>query len=162
MANQQRPLLRSIRKYNQLKGLTWSPITLPTILGVGLRTWSAPNSKTTLHGASRLWRILISESAFLIWRLRCERVIQHADNAAWAHSPESVARSWKLCMERRLRIDILCSRRTLGISSVSPERVLSTWHRVIEDELGLHHSGDWTLAYGVLVGISRRVHLDTG
>ena len=145
-----------------MKDLPWEHPSLPLILSVGCRTWRHPSNRRILHGATRFWRILISESAFIIWRLRCERVIQHADVATWKHSPSQISALWRHALQRRLQIDLLrCSHRK-SLPPVPSERVLLTWHRVLEDERGLHHEGDWTRANRVLVGISSSLFLDNG
>ena len=72
-------------KMIQRVNLPWPGNDLGTILGCGCLTVHHnehqnqnqdhhPN-KAHLKGATRLLQILLSESAFLIWALRCERVI---------------------------------------------------------------------------------------
>ena len=67
------------------RNIAWPQITLGTILGCGSitlqlnrprRNNQRQQHKTTLQGPSRLLQIILSESAYLIWVLRCERVIQ--------------------------------------------------------------------------------------
>ncbi|CAK5281680.1 unnamed protein product [Mycena citricolor] len=53
------------------------------------------------EGTSRLFRILVSESAHLIWRIRCERVIQEKDEAT---IPE-IRNRWINKMNTRLLLD---------------------------------------------------------
>ena len=144
------------------KGLTWPSMSLATVLSAGCTTWKGDNGRRILNGASRLWRILVSESAFLIWRLRCERVIQHADTPSWTHATHKIRQLWLSTMNRRLHIDLLRCGNRLGRPSISRIRVLQTWHGVLEDERGLHPDGDWTRTNRVLVGISSSVFLDAG
>ncbi|KZT03820.1 uncharacterized protein LAESUDRAFT_658954, partial [Laetiporus sulphureus 93-53] len=59
------------------------------LLGCALRSFSDDEGRRR-PGATRLYRILISESTYLIWNLRNERVIRHRhsdDQAAWRHFP---------------------------------------------------------------------------
>ncbi|KAG1839037.1 hypothetical protein DFJ58DRAFT_644578, partial [Suillus subalutaceus] len=51
-------------------------------------------------GASRLLRIIISESAYLIWVLRCERVIQGI-----LQDEEKTKRRWMNAIDKRLQLD---------------------------------------------------------
>ncbi|EPQ51387.1 hypothetical protein GLOTRDRAFT_15264, partial [Gloeophyllum trabeum ATCC 11539] len=51
-------------------------------------------------GASRLLQILVSEAIYLLWVLRCERVIQQR-----THSPKAIASRWSRAINRRLSID---------------------------------------------------------
>ena len=65
--------------------IPWPTINLGTILGCGSITLKSENrpedthgrhENKTLKGPTRLLQIILSESAYLIWTLRCERVIQ--------------------------------------------------------------------------------------
>ena len=71
--------------------IPWLETDLGTILGCGCLSVSQANvnpgqaqgqnpRSAHLRGASRLLKILLSELAFLIWVLRCERVIQEKDH----------------------------------------------------------------------------------
>ncbi|EJD33884.1 hypothetical protein AURDEDRAFT_29440, partial [Auricularia subglabra TFB-10046 SS5] len=52
-----------------------------------------------------LFRILISESARLIWNLRCTRRIEHEDDPSWQHPPAAVESAcWKV-IDDRFNID---------------------------------------------------------
>ncbi|KAE9383051.1 hypothetical protein BT96DRAFT_844644, partial [Gymnopus androsaceus JB14] len=55
--------------------IPWTFLALGDILGCSLARITAPGTKRILAGESRLWKILIAESAYLIWIMRCERVI---------------------------------------------------------------------------------------
>ncbi|KAJ3885656.1 hypothetical protein GG344DRAFT_58859 [Lentinula edodes] len=56
------------------KRSAWVKPHFGIILGWGLANFKNDDNKP-LSGDSRLYTILISESAYLIWKLRCERVI---------------------------------------------------------------------------------------
>jgi len=65
--------------------IPWPEVTLGTILGCGNisphpyrpeRNNRRRQQKTTHQGPTWLLQIILSESAYLIWVLRCERVIQ--------------------------------------------------------------------------------------
>ncbi|KAJ7064028.1 hypothetical protein C8F01DRAFT_984071, partial [Mycena amicta] len=58
------------------KSLPWHEPSLSSVLGAGLAVFRDPNGKE-LKGSSRLYKILLSESVFLIWKIRCEVVIQN-------------------------------------------------------------------------------------
>lgn len=47
--------------------------SLGNALGCGLANFTTEEKPLT--GKNRLYKILVSESAFLIWKLRCERAI---------------------------------------------------------------------------------------
>ncbi|KAH8984310.1 hypothetical protein EDB92DRAFT_1803196, partial [Lactarius akahatsu] len=51
-------------------------------------------------GATRLLKIIISESAYLIWTLRCERIIRGK-----IHTEKEVVSKWLQAINRRLSED---------------------------------------------------------
>jgi len=63
-------------------------------------------SKERSLGAQRRQRILVSEAAFLIWRLRCERVIKYANEPTRFVSEKEIVNRWRATVERRIRLDI--------------------------------------------------------
>ncbi|KAI9065870.1 hypothetical protein FKP32DRAFT_1646925 [Trametes sanguinea] len=90
-------VLELMRKAWENSGGTWREPTLAVALGM------ASASLVTEAGARNklmedLWTTLWSESVHLIWKLRCERVIQ---NNGRQHCPEEVRRRW--CKTVRLR-----------------------------------------------------------
>ncbi|KAJ6475887.1 hypothetical protein DFH09DRAFT_1253527 [Mycena vulgaris] len=108
------------------------PLSMGLILGCCMATFEK-ESKSKPSGVNRLFRILISESAFLIWKLRCERVIQDK-----LHSSSEVQNRW---------IHLL-NKKTL------PTLVLSTWRHILLEEHKL--PDDWLREPRVLVGIVPR------
>ena len=69
---------------------TWPPLSFGTLLTPAL---DPPGSRTR-RGRSRLLHIILSETALLIWTLRCERVIGHADDPAYQHSDREITARW--------------------------------------------------------------------
>jgi len=57
---------------------------------------------TAKPGKSRLYRILVSESAHMVWKLRCERIIQNEDQAM---PKEQVHNRWLKAINDRLNLD---------------------------------------------------------
>ncbi|KAH9835471.1 uncharacterized protein C8Q71DRAFT_837434 [Rhodofomes roseus] len=127
--------------------------------GLGCRKWSY-NDKKQNHGATRLWRILISESAFLIWKLRCERVIGHEEEERWAHSSNELRSRWASTMNQRLHLDAATTHPRFGRKALRRDIYADTWHDAVVDNRALytHRSRE-----GVLVGIpSAGYELDPG
>ncbi|KAJ7498119.1 hypothetical protein B0H11DRAFT_1856682 [Mycena galericulata] len=99
-------------------------------------------------GITRLFRILVSESAHLIWRLRCERVIQQKGPA----SIQEIHKRWLKTMNNRLALDrVLTDKLKYGKRSLKKPVVLDTWRKVLKNEETLPR--DWTREVEVLVGI---------
>jgi len=60
------------------------------IMGCGLAAFKDKTGEPD-EGANRLYRIIISESAHLVWKLRCARVIQLGDNKKdWPSRQETI------------------------------------------------------------------------
>ncbi|KAJ7838133.1 hypothetical protein B0H14DRAFT_2790144, partial [Mycena olivaceomarginata] len=87
--------------------------------------------KKKSRGKSRLYRILLSESAYLIWKLRCERVIGGKPGA----SDQEIENRWRWTINNRLEIDRLLMNTKWGKHTI--QKLLPK---------------DWTGKAGVLVG----------
>jgi ribonuclease HI len=82
-------------------------------------------------GTSRLYRILVSESAHLIWRLRNERVIQQKDTAS---TPE-IHNRWLHQINNRLMIDCaMTNKNKYGKRAIKTAVVKQTWKGILKDE----------------------------
>ncbi|KAF8912565.1 hypothetical protein CPB85DRAFT_1220060, partial [Mucidula mucida] len=100
--------------------------------------------KATTRGEERMRRILISESAHLIWKLRNERVI----NEKPPSSRREIENRFRYTINRRLELDCLLSdKKRFGKKAISKSLVLNTWRDVIPND------DDRTRESGVLVGI---------
>ncbi|KAG1797200.1 RnaseH-domain-containing protein [Suillus variegatus] len=135
----------------------WPEPSLGLILGSGNvslpKNTQAPNENNqicdaTTKGASRLLRILISESAYLIWVIRCERVIRDQ-----AHTDEHVTKQWTNIINQRLQLDRVTACKTKR-STKTTSQIYHTWADVIEINNDKYETGkDWVTALEVLVGI---------
>lgn len=127
----------------------WPTPNFGTILGIGsvdLRDIQGCSSAE----ASRLYRILTSESAYLIWRMRCERRIRRGDNKQ-AHTPQEIKARWYHTVNKRLQIDRMMTSLTLSDRAIDPYLVRKTWSGILDNESRL--PDDWIYSPGVLVGI---------
>ncbi|KAJ6549938.1 hypothetical protein B0H19DRAFT_874688, partial [Mycena capillaripes] len=119
------------------KNELWPPLSLGGILGSGLAKFHTRDGKED-EGAERLQArtslrgILMSEAAYLIWRLRNERVITRDGRCPF---PEIVNR-WNNHINYRLQVDI-----TLGNCQpdgkkpvLAPKKVLETWSGTLDNE----------------------------
>ncbi|KAJ6571550.1 hypothetical protein B0H19DRAFT_937362, partial [Mycena capillaripes] len=99
-------------------------------------------------GTSRLYRIIVSESAHLIWRLRNERQIQGKDPA----SEREIFSRWKSCLNIRLALACqMTNKHRYAKKAVPKPLVLKTWGEVIQDKDTLPK--DFTGEPQILVGI---------
>ncbi|KAJ7691828.1 hypothetical protein B0H17DRAFT_1159747 [Mycena rosella] len=110
----------------------WPELTLGTVLGCGLAEFRDERGKTKM-GSQRLYRILMSESAFQIWKLRNERVISRDGTPA---SEDEIVNKWKFAVNQRLQVDItLANRPRKGKRpALAPHLVLATWSKTLDDE----------------------------
>ncbi|KAJ7743800.1 hypothetical protein B0H16DRAFT_1322558, partial [Mycena metata] len=131
---------------------TGAPLPKPTfggMLGCGLAMIEA-ESKKKPSGLNRLYRLLISESSYLIWKLRNESVIS---NDGAEPSTSEVRNRWIYTMNDRLETDIfLANPMTLkDRAHIAPALVLQTWHKTLLE--GDKLPQNWLREPRVLVGI---------
>ncbi|KAI0337058.1 hypothetical protein BDW22DRAFT_1340540, partial [Trametopsis cervina] len=132
------------------KGVLIPKPSFGLIAGINLLSLTRPDgSKRT--GASRLTRILIAEAAHLIWRLRCERVIEWENDPSRCHSTSKIARIWGKTLDQRLDTDISLTNPRIPTSRrLKPALVLRTWAGTIARESDFPEN--WLNYAGVLVG----------
>jgi len=127
----------------------------PTIKGLGLIVGCCMakfhNEKSQRKfGAERLYRILMTESAHLIWRIRCERVLERSDRDQW-HTAKEISNRWQSTLNKRLALDQAMTSRKYGSKAIKAKTVLHTWSGILQNEQSL--PDDWIGFPGVLVGI---------
>ncbi|KIJ06161.1 hypothetical protein PAXINDRAFT_92421 [Paxillus involutus ATCC 200175] len=130
----------------------WPEIRFGTILGCNLINFT-DNKNRKQRGKSRLFTILMSESAHLIWKLRCERAIKLEGDTSKFHTREEIQNRWIFAMNSRLKMDMLLTDRArYGKKAIPQKTVLQTWSGVLLDEDNL--PDNWIWQSGVLVGIT--------
>jgi len=132
----------------------WPEPNLGTILGCGSLTAqpaiapqgnpAQPPKNNHTQGASRLLRILISESAYLIWVLRCKRVIQERH-----HGENEIKARWLRAINARLTNDKITATRIKHEKGFT-NLVVNTWEHVLGKTGDLPN--DWLRNREVLVG----------
>ncbi|KAI0700490.1 ribonuclease H-like domain-containing protein [Cerioporus squamosus] len=122
-------------------------LSLGAIIGAAQLVVRKPDGKV-LKGLSRLAKLLVVEAAHLIWKLRCERVIQW-EGAREYSKPEVQGRFWSATNRRMLMDRSLVFSRIPG-RKPSRKAVLATWKVVLAGAGDL--PADWLEEPGVLVG----------
>ncbi|KAJ7708350.1 hypothetical protein B0H17DRAFT_1274165 [Mycena rosella] len=114
----------------------WPEVSLGTILGCGLAEFRDDGDKPK-RGTQRLYRILMSASAYLIWRLRNDRA---------PATEEEIINKWKYAVNQRLQVDrTLENRPSRGKRpALAPQLVLDTYEQSLPT--------DWLREPRVLVG----------
>ncbi|KAJ7072447.1 hypothetical protein C8F01DRAFT_971956 [Mycena amicta] len=110
-------------------GHEWPVNTIGAVMGCATATFKNTKGKTA-KGTTRLFQILVSESAFMIWKLRNERRIEPDVDT---HSKQEVLNRWYAALNSRLEIDrVLANRSSKGsLVSLNPTLVLDTWSKII-------------------------------
>jgi hypothetical protein len=131
--------------------LPWPALSLGSLLGCGITDFRDAHNKP-LHGANRLYTILISESLYLIWKLRCEWRIDRDADPARAPAPAEAKQRWIHAINTRLRHDCLMTDRLrYGSKALRTHSVHGTWRGTLRDES--HLPVNWHRLSEVLVGI---------
>ncbi|KAG1759797.1 hypothetical protein EV702DRAFT_985928 [Suillus placidus] len=133
---------------------SWPEIRFGTILGCNLITLRNTEGKTKV-GATRLFKILVLESAHLIWKLRCERAIRFDGDKDKYHSETEIYNKWIHAINMRLKFDrLLTDSMRYGKRAAKIDLVLKTWSGLLKDEDKL--PDNWIRQAGVLVGMTPR------
>ncbi|KAF7982921.1 hypothetical protein HWV62_25202 [Athelia sp. TMB] len=103
-----------------------------------------------MGGANRLYRILITESAHLIWRMRNKR-FGEATEETWPKENE-IRNLWIASMNQRLDLDKAMTSKKFEKKAISRTKVLQTWRNTLKDEKNL--PDDWTNVREVLTALS--------
>ncbi|KIK39710.1 hypothetical protein CY34DRAFT_25139 [Suillus luteus UH-Slu-Lm8-n1] len=104
------------------------------------------NDNRPLSGASCLLHILISESAYLIWTMRCERTIRDT-----AHTEENTRKRWANVIDRRLQLNRAIASK-MRQNTKTTTAVRNTWSDIINTNTQPLQQ-DWVTNLEVLVGI---------
>lgn len=103
-------------------------------------------------GANRLYRILISESAYLIWKLRCKRIFNPPKNGEETTETE-IQNRWIKTINLRLELDIALTNPKYEKKATPRAKVLKTWRGTVMNERSL--PDDWTRSKKVVIDIER-------
>ncbi|KAG1760804.1 hypothetical protein EDD22DRAFT_780618 [Suillus occidentalis] len=130
----------------------WPRIHFGTILGCNLAKFCNDNRKK-LIGKSRLFKIIVLESAHLIWKLRCERVIKYEGKREKFHSETEVYNRWVHTMNTRLKFDhLLTDSSRYSSKALKIDTVLKTWSGVLKNKE--HLPDNWVHKSEVLVDMA--------
>ena len=126
------------------------PHRLGDILGCGLAEFKTRGKLD--KGKNRFYRILVSETAYLIWKLRNERRIRDEDRPEREASVHEIRKRWTSALNKRLTIDrALTNGAKFGKRALSEKLVIKTWRGCLGNEDKL--PPDWHRQTEVLVGI---------
>lgn len=117
----------------KMKMSTWPGIrNAASILACGLADFRSPNGKK-LTGANRLYRIIIFESAHLIWKIRCMGLFE-TDPEKPEITEKEIHNKWIKMINLRLELDKALTNDKFQEKSMPRRKVLQTWRNTIENE----------------------------
>ncbi len=130
-------------------GADWKIPSWGTILGAACAVFKTRegNRRTAIEN---LWCILCTESVHLIWKLRCERVIQNNDED---FTVNEITNRFYATLEARLTLDRRTAAIARGKRALQLQEVARIWLPIIEK--GSELPPKWVGKNGVLVGIKR-------
>ncbi len=111
--------------WEKKQNIPWNTPTLGLILGCGL-------ARIAPAGDKRLWKIIIAESAYLIWFLRCKRVIE---NEGRPFAEAEIRNKWVKRMNERLRLDCRMTDKKFEKRALSKKLVHQTWEGTLKDDI---------------------------
>ncbi|KIJ33602.1 hypothetical protein M422DRAFT_183027 [Sphaerobolus stellatus SS14] len=130
-------------------GKPWTKPSLGLIVGCGLHMYTKENGRVD-NGLSRLYTIIMSESAHLIWKTRNEWRIETQGNPAKLPQPGELKNKWLAKLNKRLHFDRLSSdANRYGKKATKRSIVYNTWKHLMSP------NDIWDFSYilsGVLVG----------
>ncbi|KAF9461337.1 hypothetical protein BDZ94DRAFT_1290814 [Collybia nuda] len=130
--------------------LQWPRITYGTILACNTADFKTRGK--TQAGKNRLFAILISETAHLIWKTRCERIFDRDNLQGTAHTRRELENKWTQCINTCLKLDILQTNRSkYGKKAIKESVVLDIWKGILKDKGNLPK--EWIQQSSVLVDI---------
>ncbi len=148
-ANQCDLIWKTTREICERKNIPWpQSLDTTTIMALPLLKVKTNTGKTR-QGATHLFLITVSECAFLIWKLRCKRILEpgHQETITAREARNQIMST----INCRLNQDrTLTSKKRYGKKALPENLVLSTWSGTLKDEHRLPRK--WLTANGVLVG----------
>ncbi|KAJ7927946.1 ribonuclease H-like protein [Mycena leptocephala] len=121
----------------EMKGYQWPEMSYGRIFACGLVDVRNASGKRDV-GANWLFRILISETAHLIWKLRCTRVIDRGNDPSKYFTKTELQNKWLHCINSRLRSDaLLTDTKKYGNRALKIRKVMDTWRGVVKDPKNL-------------------------
>lgn len=137
----------------------WIKPNYGSILGCASTTFQNEDGTTNV-GKTRLYQILISETAYLIWTMRCTRVIEHDNDQTKWPSRINIKRQLERKLNLRLKMDCLQTNEIkYKKKAICSRKVKATWSGTIVNEKNLQL--DWVMFPGVLVGIRLKYENET-
>ncbi|KAG6808532.1 hypothetical protein H0H92_003820 [Tricholoma furcatifolium] len=134
-----------------IRGIRWSKPTFGETLGSQMLSPTFTKGKMTAAGR-RMYAITVSESARLIWKIRCEWRISRDSDPTRRLGPEEIRAKWRFTMYRRIRLDCLATKPTKSRSEIPIEArlVQDTWQNILKEDTEPHKAWKFIEDYSSL------------
>ena len=152
----QKEILEETRSLWEHKRGDWSEPSMGTILGSPLAVFKDEGGNRII-GDTQLYRILMIESAYLIWKLRCACVCEFENQP---FTSQEICNRWHKTINDRLELDHLMISPKFEKKATSKVLVLETWKDTLHEEDKL--PDDWMGVARVLVGMDLVPQLGVG
>ncbi|KAI0672124.1 hypothetical protein C8Q78DRAFT_970690 [Trametes maxima] len=148
----QKTIWEAVKYITRKKEIEPWTMSLGTLLATpAMNSWSKSNKGSKWD--TRLIKIVVTESAHLIWKIRCERVIERSGEPESYHTIQEIRNRWEDAINKRLRLDQDLAHPRIKRGRIEPKIVHATWKGVLKDEAAL--PDEWFTIKGVLVGKPR-------
>lgn len=132
------------------RGITLGNVTLGDAMACAMADNKKQNRKPDT-ALNRLMTIVMSESLYTIWLIRCKWVISKGSNLEDIIHPNEVEALWRTRINKRIRVDqTMASKKIFKWKKVTRQMVLNTWSKTLQNEEVLPNN--WIWSKGVLVG----------
>ncbi|KIJ43848.1 hypothetical protein M422DRAFT_169184, partial [Sphaerobolus stellatus SS14] len=109
----------------------WPDISIGVILGCGLSNYTVGNGVLDT-GLNRLFLIIVSEAAYLIWKIRCEWKIKHEGRLDKCPSAPEVTSKWRSVMSKQIQFKIIASNSGRFRNKAIPFKLVEkTWGKLL-------------------------------
>ena len=103
-------------------------------------------------GKNQLYRIIVLETTYLIWKIRNKRSIRDEDGSEHSTVINKTTKRWRNTINKRLTIDCNpMNSSKFGKRALDSKLVRRTWRGCLNNKEGLPNN--WHRRKGVLVGI---------
>ncbi|KIJ46208.1 hypothetical protein M422DRAFT_165400, partial [Sphaerobolus stellatus SS14] len=115
-------------------GKQWPDLSLGIVLGCGLANYHTDTNLPDT-GLNRLFLVLVSEAAYLIWKIRCEWKIKHEGRLDKRPSAPEVASKWRFTISKRIQFEIIASDTGRFKHKAIPVKLVEqTWGKLLRTE----------------------------
>ncbi|KIJ49124.1 hypothetical protein M422DRAFT_161829 [Sphaerobolus stellatus SS14] len=114
-------------------GEVWPEPSYGIILGCNLINFKDKDGNPN-KSLKCLYTIIVTEAAFLIWKIQCEWRIAQEGCTGKEHTSQEIANRWRKALTQCIHADILLTdKKHLKRNAMPPETVKQTWKSILGD-----------------------------